>query len=138
MKSTDTFKKTIQIYLEDRVKADALFAVTYAKEAKNIDDCVSYILNTVQASGCNGFADEEIYSMAVHYYDEENIKVGAAISGRVIVNHQVILTEEEKVEARMEAVNKFRDDTLNSMKRKNKPDVVINKESKFVQASLFD
>src|SRR5665647_1031420 len=110
MKTTDTFKKTIQDYLENRAKSDALFAVTFAKEGKNIKGCTTYILNTVQASGCSGFADEEIYSMAVHYYDEDNIKVGAAISGRVVVNHQVVLTEEEKADARMEAVNKFRDD----------------------------
>ena len=25
-------------------------------------------------SGCKGFADEEIYSMAVHYYDEDDIE----------------------------------------------------------------
>ncbi len=27
----------------------------------------------VRQSGCNGFADEEIYSMALHYYDEEDM-----------------------------------------------------------------
>ena len=137
MKSTDTFKKTIQSYLENRAKADALFAVTFAKEGKNIDDCITYILNQVQLSGCNGFADEEIFSMAVHYYDEDNIKVGTAISGRVVVNHEVILTDEEKAGARMEAINKFRDDALNSMKRKTKPEPVISKETQFVQTSLF-
>ncbi|MBP9481471.1 MAG: hypothetical protein KBF15_08460, partial [Parabacteroides sp.] len=40
----------------------------YSKPEKNIDDCVTYILNEVKKSGCNGFADDEIYSMAVHYY----------------------------------------------------------------------
>ena len=137
MKSTDTFKKTIQDYLEGRAKSDALFAVTFAKEGKNIDDCITYILNQVQLSGCNGFADEEIFSMAVHYYDEDNIKVGTAISGKVVVNHEVILTEEEKAEARMEAVKKFKDEAFASMKRKSKPEPVISKEAQFVQTSLF-
>jgi len=138
MKSTDTFKKTIQSYLENRAKADALFAVTFAKEGKNMDDCITYILNTVQASGCSGFADEEIFSMAVHYYDEENIKIGAVASSRVVVNHEVVLTEEEKTEARKEAVNKFQAECLSAMKSKSKPNLIPKKESADVQASLFD
>jgi PcfK-like protein len=96
MKSTEAFKKTIQKYLEDRANTDALFAETFRKEGKNIDDCVTYILNTVQKSGCNGFADDEIYSMAVHYYDEDKIEIGGHRSGNVIVNHKVELSEEEK------------------------------------------
>jgi len=138
MKSTDTFKKTIQSYLENRAKADALFAVTFAKEGKNMDDCITYILNTVQASGCSGFADEEIFSMAVHHYDEENIKIGAVASSRVVVNHEVVLTEEEKTEARKEAVNKFQAECLSAMKSKSKPNLIPKKESADVQASLFD
>ena len=43
------------------VKPPALFAKNYRNPAKNIDDCVTYILNYVQKSGCNGFTDGEIY-----------------------------------------------------------------------------
>ena len=68
MKGTDHFKRTIQMYLEQRAAEDALFAKNYRNPAKNIDDCVTYILNYVQKSGCNGFTDGEIYGQAVHYY----------------------------------------------------------------------
>ena len=68
MKGTEQFKKTIKAYSDDRAKTDALFATTYAKPNKNIDDCITFILNQVKNSGCNGFADHEIYSLAVHYY----------------------------------------------------------------------
>jgi hypothetical protein len=27
-------------------------------------------------SSCNGFADDEIFRMAIHYYDEDTIEVG--------------------------------------------------------------
>ena len=64
MKGTKDFKATIQAYLEERAKTDELFAVSYAKADKNIDDCITYILNEVRRSGCNGFNDDEIYSMA--------------------------------------------------------------------------
>ena len=73
MKATNHFTRTILTYLEQRAETDTLFALAFAKENKNIDDCVTYILNTVQKSGCNGFADEEIYSMAVHFYDYPNL-----------------------------------------------------------------
>lgn len=68
MDATTHFKRTIQAYLSQRAAEDTLFSATYNKANKNIDDCVTYILNEVQRSGCNGFTDGEIYSMAVHYY----------------------------------------------------------------------
>lgn len=66
MKGTDHFKRTIQMYLEQRAEEDTLFAKNYRNPAKNIDDCVTYILNYVQKSGCNGFTDGEIYGQAVY------------------------------------------------------------------------
>ena len=57
MKGTDHFKRTIQMYLEQRAEEDTLFAKKYRNPAKNIDECVTHILNHVQKSGCNGFTD---------------------------------------------------------------------------------
>ena len=57
MKTTEHFKNTIKKYLDDRAFVDALFAEKYRTDKKNIDDCVTYILNTVQKSGCNGFTE---------------------------------------------------------------------------------
>lgn len=68
MDTTPHFKRTIQAYLAQRAMEDELFAVTYKKANKNINDCCTYILNEVRKSGCNGFTDGEVYSMAVHYY----------------------------------------------------------------------
>ena len=62
-KTTDHFKRTIQAYLDSRAAEDKLFAANYNKPNKNIEDCVTYILNWVQKSGCNGFTDGEIYSV---------------------------------------------------------------------------
>jgi len=50
----------------------------------------------------------------------------------------VVLTEEEKTEARKEAVNKFQAECLSAMKSKSKPNLIPKKESADVQASLFD
>ena len=98
-KPSEHFRDTIREYLEQRAGADALFAASCAKEHKNLDDCITFILNYVQQSGCNGFTDAEIYSLAVHYYDEDDIDVGKPLDCRVVVNHTIVLTEEEQREA---------------------------------------
>jgi len=135
MKSTDNFKNTIKAYLDKRANEDELFAVAYAKTNKNINDCITYILNTVQKSGCNGFADDEIYSMAVHYYDEDNIAAGNPISCHVVVNHTVELTAEEKEEARNEAKQRAISEAYSKMKQpQNRKSV---KQPTVIQPSLF-
>ena len=98
MNGTDQFTRTIAEYLNQRAMTDALFAPNLMKPNKNIEECVTYILNEVQKSGCNGFEDDEIYSMAVHYYDEDDLEVGNAIPCNVVVNHTIVLTDEEKAE----------------------------------------
>ena len=47
MKGTEHFKRTIQMYLEQRAAEDTLFAKNYRNPAKNIDECVTYILKDV-------------------------------------------------------------------------------------------
>ena len=51
--------------MEQRAAEDVLFAKNYRNPAKNIDDCVTYSLNYVQKSGCNGFTDGEIYGLSL-------------------------------------------------------------------------
>ena len=89
-----------------------MFADCFCNPNKNIGDCINYILNQVQNSGLQGFDDDEIYSLAVHYYVEEDIKPGIPVQCQVIVNHQVQLTEEEIAEQRQRAKEEvFRKET---------------------------
>ena len=136
MKSTEHFKRTIQAYLQQRASEDRLFAESYRKEGKNIDDCITYILNEVQRSGCNGFTDGEIYSMAVHYYDEDDVEVGNPVSCQVSVNHIVELTEEEKAETRQSAVEQYQKAELRRMQERHKRPAV--KQETQVQPNLFN
>ena len=137
MKTTDHFKRTIQMYLEQRAAEDALFAKNYRNPAKNIDDCVTYILNYVQKSGCNGFSDGEIYGQAVHYYDENEIEVGKPLQCQIAVNHVVELTAEEKAEARQKAIRQYQDEELRKMQNRQRARAAKPKTTE-VQPSLFD
>ena len=137
-KGTRAFNDTIKAYLEERAENDALFAVKFANPSKSVEDCVTYIINQVQKSGCNGFEDAEIYGMAVHYWEENEIEVGKPINCKVVVNHTVELTEEEKEQARQDAINKLRDEEMAKMRRPSQPKKATEKETANVQPSLFD
>lgn len=138
MKATEHFKQTIKAYLDERAKNDELFAVSYAKENKNMDDCVTFILNQVKRSKCMGLTDEEVYSLAVHFFDEDDIEIGNPIACNVIVNHTVELTEEEKARARQEAFKEYQAEQLRKMqKRTNKPKTP-KAQPEITTPSLFD
>jgi hypothetical protein len=120
MKSTEIFKRTIHSWLEQQAAKDELFAASYRKLQKNIDGCIAYILNTVQKSGCSGFADGEIYGMAIYYYSEDNIDTGNPVNCNIAVNHVVELTAEEKEQARRDAIQRVQNETYNRLKQPHK------------------
>ena len=123
------------MYLEQRAEEDTLFAKKYRNPAKNIDDCVTYILNYVKKSGCNGFTDGEIFGQAVHYYEENEIEVGKPMNCQVVVNHVVELTEEEKAEAHQNAVRRYQEEELRKLQNRHRPSA---KKETQPQPSLFD
>ena len=57
-----------------------------------------------------------------NHYDEANIEIGKPIDCKVVVNHAVELTEEEKAEARKEAIKRAESEAYSRMtKRKTAP-----------------
>jgi hypothetical protein len=136
-KPSEHFRDTIREYLEQRAGADALFAASCAKEHKNLDDCITFILNYVQQSGCNGFTDAEIYSLAVHYYNEDDIDVGKPLDCRVVVNHTIVLTEEEQREAHEQALRKATEEAYAKITHKSKSQPASNAANAANQQSLF-
>ena len=135
MKATDHFKNTIKAYLDQRAETDYLFSFRYSLPEKKLEDCITYILNQVQKSGCNGFHDDEIFGMAVHFFDEDNIEVGKPMNTHVTVNHVVVLSAEEIEQARQDAIQKAQDEAYKKMMQpvKNTKRVALNP-----QPSLFD
>ena len=82
--------------------------------------------------------DEEVYSLAVHFFDEDDIEIGNSIACNVIVNHTVELTEEEKAKARQEALKEYQAEQLRKMqKRTNKPKTP-KAQPEITTPSLFD
>lgn len=76
-----------------------------------------------------------ITSFDNHYYDEEDIDIGKPVSCKVVVNHTVELTEEEKAEARRNAIRKAESEAYAKLaKAKSKPKKI---EDNKLMPSLF-
>ncbi len=139
MSGTEQFTRTIAEYLNLRAATDPLFAPNLAKPHKNIEDCITYILKQVQQSACNGFEDDEIYSMALHYYDEDDLEVGSPVACHVVVNHTIVLTEEEKAEARKQAIQQYQAQELRRLQEPKRVKSKTSTDSEQVpEPSLFD
>lgn len=112
-------KDTIKDYLDARAASDPLFAVAYAKPKKNIDECFNYILSEARKRGSQVcMSDEEVFGLAVHYYDEDDIKVGPAPAAKVSTittksdTPKVKLTEKEKAAAKAEAKRLYQQECI--------------------------
>ena len=139
MNGTEQFTRTISEYLNLRAATDPLFAPNLAKPHKNIEDCITYSLKQIQQSACNGFEDDEIYSMAVHYYDEDDLEVGSPVACHVVVNHTIVLSEGEKAEARKQAIQQYQAQELSRLQEPKRVKSKTSTDSEQArQASLFD
>lgn len=97
-KQNQSFKEAIKAYLDQRAKEDNLFSSTYAKPNKNIDECCEYILGEAKKRGGSAVAisDDEVFGMAVHYYDEDNIKVEKQSNYKVATSSNAESKKEKK------------------------------------------
>ncbi len=138
MNGTQAFQDTIRTYLDKMAESDALFAVKYANPSKSLSECITYIICQVQKSGCNGFEDDEIFGMAVHYWEENEIEVGKTVNCQVVVNHTVELTEDEKAQARQDAIDRLRNEEMAKMRKPTQPKKATESKNKVEQLSLFD
>ena len=116
------FKKVIKAYLDNRAKTDALFAQSYAKPNKSIDECLSYIMGEARKKGnavC--VSDEVVFGWAVHYYDEDDIKVGKIPAGTKVktastTNPFKELTEKEKQQLKNKAAEEYKQQCIANMR----------------------
>lgn len=121
MDSFDTFKKALKQYLDDRAQNDALFAQAYAKEGKTIDECASFIIgemNKKAQQGCYVASDEEVFGLAVHYFDEDNLKDIKPQSAQIVSNYK--LTDADKIELEQQAKENARAAYLKELEQKEK------------------
>lgn len=81
-KTKNPAMKRIGNYLKERALIDPSIANALKKENKSLNECWAYVFNQIRATmyksgnfGCAAGDDQELFDMAVHYYDEDNIIV---------------------------------------------------------------
>lgn len=119
MKNSVAFENAIKKYLDEFAQNDVHFAQKYENPKKSISECCSFIASEVKKMGVCGLEDSEVYGLAVHYYDEEDVKVEPVGDYMVACNHHVELTEEQKEEARAEAIKQYQETLYKEMVAKN-------------------
>ena len=113
-------KQVIQSYLEERAKRDPLFATSYAKPNKKIDECYDYIISQAKKRGGSVvcMSDDEVFGLAVHYYDEDDIKVSKQTNYKVSAGNveKEASTEQPEIKKSASAPNKRRDEKANTFR----------------------
>lgn len=140
-KQTERFEEAIRQFLRAEGRKDETFRNRCNEEAekfgKNTKDCCTYIISEVQKLGKCGFTDDEIYSLAKHYWDEDSItSVGECPNCQIVLNHEVELSPEEIEECKKEARERLIREQMNQMRSKAKPTQV--KKADTPALSLFD
>ena len=79
-----------------------------------------------------------ITSRDKHYYEEDEIEVGNPINCKMVVNHTIELTEEEKEQARQDAIERLRQEEMAKLRKPIQPKKATEKKTQDVQPSLFD
>lgn len=137
------FEQALKTYLDKRAQDDPLFATSYAKPKKSIQECARYCMQEARKLVKDNVAvvdNATVYGWAVHYYDEDNIKVTgnySQVHAEVSHTAKMELTEQEKAEAKKIAMERAIEEQRKQLHTKNKK-AAQTKENEPIQTSLFD
>lgn len=129
-----TIKESVKKYLDNRAKTDELFAQNYAKPNKNFEKCYNYVLGEAYHHSSDvgvHIDDEVVYGWAVHYYDEDDIKIrtlpkNVKASGKASVE----LTKEDYQKAYDQAMEEYKAQCLAEIKAKEEAKAKKEKEKR--------
>ena len=139
MNGTDQFTRTIAEYLNQRAMTDPLFAPNLMKPNKNIEECITYILSEVQKKRLQRiWGWWNLFNGGTLLWWRW-LEVGDAIRCNVVVNHTIVLTDEEKAEARQQALAQYQAEELRKLqdRKRSKPKNEASTEE-VPQLTLFD
>lgn len=72
------FKDIIKAHLDKMAEQDQAFAIRYNDKSKTLDKCIQYIFTEAQKQregNCAAIEDAVVFGWAVHYYQEDNLKI---------------------------------------------------------------
>lgn len=108
-----SLEKGIGMYLLERAKEDLTLANNLTKKNKSLGGCTEYITGEVYKKAVNnqyfGWNNDELYQMAVHYYQEDDIKINKLPGNvRTATNIEKQHNSKESIEAKPKAKPKIK------------------------------
>ena len=128
------FAEAIKSYLDRRVSEDKMFAESYANPKKNIIKCCDFIVSEVKRQNRTAMTDDEVYGLAVHYYDEADPgRIDKGIASRAAI----VIPGEDKERLRAEAIEEYKRQCIEEIKNKeNKLSAISANKRKEDKAEL--
>lgn len=131
VKGPEKLEEAVKAHLDGMAAGDPGFAEKLKNPKKSLKECVEYIKGEVfhtYVAKNHGSVEiatpsrAEVFGMAVHYYDEENVKIRKIGGGRPAnaekpVN-QPALSEEEKEKIKKAAEDKYAAQCIEDMKKR--------------------
>lgn len=121
----NSLEKGIGLYLLERAKEDLTLANNLTKENKSLKECSNYICGEIYKKAKNnryfGWDNNELYQMAIHYYQEDDIEIN-------------------KLPGNVKAVSSVEKQQESTKSAKSKPKIQLKTKKKDVpegQMSLF-
>ncbi|EOZ2853500.1 PcfK-like family protein [Listeria monocytogenes] len=114
---SNPFYDAIKEYLDTYAKSNPQFAEKYSNPKKSIEKCCEFIVSEVQKMNVKGLDDGEVYYLARHYYEEENLDFKEGISCKVVVNKAVELTPEEIEKAKQDALEEIKAEEMDRIQK---------------------
>ena len=136
-------QEKIKDYLDERARQDELFAKSYSKSNKNIDECLGYIVSEARKqckdSDSICIPDDVVFGWAVHYYDEDDINVGHKVASSTESKESKKMSKEDLKKIVEESRKKAYEANKKSVETKKKSaDAKKSKTAKIQQLTLFD
>ena len=128
------FVEAIKSYLDRRAEEDKMFAESYANPKKNIIECCDFIVSRVKRQNRTAMTDDEVYGLAVHYYDEADPgRIDKGIASRAAI----VIPGEDKERLRAEAIEEYKRQCIEEIKNKeNKLSAISANKRKEDKAEL--
>lgn len=113
--TSNGFAEAIKAMLDKRAASDPLFAEAYKRKGKSIKECCNFIIGEVSKMKVNALTDDEVLGLAVHYYDEADIKAENAPQCHVVVPAMPEVAEARKTELQQIAEERFIEEQIKKM-----------------------
>lgn len=130
VRGPEKLEEAIKAHLDGMAEGDPVFAEKLKNPKKSLKECIEYIQGEVFHEyvkgkehgnmACAAPSRAEVFGMAVHYYDEENVEIRKIGGGRPANAGRPVheLTEEEKAKIQKEAEAKYEAQVIKDLKEK--------------------